>query len=126
MERTLPGVNHGPGLYRDETVDPTFDLVARLRSRRLRWAGHILRLEESSLLRRVVLAEVQRDLDRGAQESGGLLMDALQFDSVEQLVRQASDRVEWREAVWALLPASDPAVKESKKKGVLTAVTDAL
>jgi hypothetical protein len=111
--------------YRDETVDPTFDLVARLRSRRLRWAGHILRLEESSLLRRVVLAEVQRDLDRGAQESGGLLMDALQFDSVEQLVRQASDRVEWREAVWALLPASDPAVKESKKKGDLTAVTDA-
>jgi hypothetical protein len=97
--------------YRDETVDPTFDLVSRLRSRRLRWAGHILRLEESSLLRRVVLAEVQRDLDRGAQESGGLLMDASQFDSVEELLRDAADRKEWRRTVRELLPESDPALK---------------
>jgi hypothetical protein len=99
--------------YRDETVDPTFDLVSRLRSRRLRWAGHILRLEESNLMRRVLLAQVQHDLDRGARESGGLLMDALDFDSAEQLVLQASDREEWRMAVHALLPASDPAVKQT-------------
>jgi hypothetical protein len=101
---------------RDETVDPQFDLVSRLRSRRLRWAGHILRMEEPNLMRRVLLSQVQRDLDRGSQESGGLLMDALDFDSAEQLLLQASDREEWRLAVIALLPASDPAVKKAVKK----------
>jgi hypothetical protein len=93
--------------FRDETVDPTFDIVSRLRSRRLRWAGHILRLEEISLLRRVVLAEVQRDIARGSRESGGLLMDALPFGSVEELVAQAANRKAWRKVVRDLLPESD-------------------
>ena len=88
-------------------MDPTFDIVSRLRSRRLRLAGHILRLEATSLLRRVVLAEVQRDLERDSQESGGLLMDALPFDSVEELAEQAADRKAWRKVVRALLPDLD-------------------
>jgi hypothetical protein len=32
--------------YRDETVEPSFGALSRLRSRRLRWAGQILRAEE--------------------------------------------------------------------------------
>ncbi len=106
--------------FREETVDPSFDLVSRLRSRRLRWAGHILRLEETSLLRRVLLASVQRDLDRGWWEQGGLLEDAPAYSTVEQLLEMAGDRDVWRVAVQELLPQSDPVVaqraREEKKK----------
>jgi hypothetical protein len=106
--------------FRDETVEPTFDLVSRLRSRRLRWAGHILRLEESNLMRKVLLASVELGLESG-REQGGILMDALAFDSVEQLLLLAGDRVGWRDSVIALLPKQDPshpeAQKRKKKKG---------
>ena len=95
---------------RDEYLDPSFDLIARLRSRRLRWAGHILRrrLEETSLIRRVLVATTARDLERGSSEEGGLLADAPAFDTVEELLELAADREGWREVVHALLPASDP------------------
>jgi hypothetical protein len=107
--------------FRDETVTPTFDLVSRLRSRRLRWAGHILRLEESNLMRRVLLASVELGRESG-QEQGGILMDALPFDSVEQLLVLAGDRAGWRDTVVALLPEADPGhpkaqAKKKKKKG---------
>ena len=106
--------------FREETVDPSFDLVSRLRSRRLRWAGHILRLEETSLLRRVLLASAQRDLDKGWWEQGGLLEDAPAYSTVEQLLEMAGDRDVWRVAVQELLPQSDPVVaqraREEKKK----------
>ena len=86
-------------------------MVSRLRSRRLRWAGHILRLEEASLLRRVLLATVQRDLDRGSSEEGGLLADAPAYSTVEELLELAEERTEWGNAVRALLPPSDPREK---------------
>ncbi len=102
---------------RDETVEPGFDLVSRLRSRRLRWAGHILRLEEASLIRRVLLATVQRDLEQGSSEEGGLLADAPAFSIVAELLELAADRAGWQKGVRELLPPSDPTVaKKGKKK----------
>jgi uncharacterized C2H2 Zn-finger protein len=104
-------------LMRNETVEPSFDLVSRLRSRRLRWAGHILRLEEASLKRRVLLATVQRDLEQGNSEEGGLLADAPVYSTVAELLELAADRVGWQKAVRELLPSSDPTVtKKGKKK----------
>ena len=98
-------------------MDPSFDLVARLRSRRLRWAGHILRQKETSLLRRVFLAQLEQELEEGGIRPGGLLMDAPDFESVEQLVELASDREEWRYGVRLLLPGSDPdKIKAGRRK----------
>jgi len=94
---------------RDETVEPSFDLVARLRSRRLRWAGHILRLEEASLIRRMLIATVERDLEAGRRHAGGLLEDAPAFETVAQLLELAEDRKGWRVLVRDLLPDTDPA-----------------
>jgi hypothetical protein len=102
---------------KDETVDPSFDLVSRLRSRRLRWAGHILRLEEDSLLRRVLVATVQRDLELGHSEEGGLLADAPDFVSVQELLDMAGHRVLWRKAVRELLPMSDPTRRQRSSGG---------
>jgi len=101
---------------RDETVDPSFDLIARLRSRRLRWAGQILRLEEVSLSRRMLLAMTERDLQEGSTKAGGLLEDAPAFDSVEQLLEAAEDKKEWRAAAAKLLPPTDPEVAKWKRK----------
>jgi hypothetical protein len=104
--------------HRDETVEPTFDLLGRLRSRRLRWAGHILRLEEASLLRRVLLAQVEDELQgaaaAGARAAGGLLMDAAQYSSVEELLVLARDRKGWQAGVHALLPAGERRKKNKK------------
>jgi exonuclease III len=107
--------------YREETVEPSFDLVARLRSRRLRWAGHILRQEETSLLRRVFVAQLRQALEEGGIRPGSLLMDAPDFETVEQLEEMAGDREAWRYAVRMLLPETDPdrskGRKGKKKKG---------
>ena len=101
--------------YRAETVEPTFDLLGRLRSRRLRWAGHILRLEDASLLRRVLLAQVEEELQGGAAGAGGLLMDAAQYRSVEELLVLARDRKGWQAGVHAVLPAQEPKKKRRRK-----------
>jgi hypothetical protein len=93
--------------FRAETVEPSFDMLGRLRSRRLRWAGHILRSEESNLLRRVLLAQTEQELKAGRSAIGGLLMD-VNFETVEGLLEQAQDRKGWGKAVRGLLP---------KKKG---------
>ena len=103
--------------YREETVDPSFDLVARLRSRRLRWAGHILRQEETSLLRRVFVAQLRQALEEGGIRPGSLLMDAPALETVEQLVEMAGDREAWRDAVRTrmLLPETDPDRSKGRK-----------
>jgi hypothetical protein len=62
-------------------VEPSFDMLGRLRSRRLCWAGHILRSEESNLLRRVLLAQTEQELKAGRSAIGGLLMD-VKFETV--------------------------------------------
>ena len=90
-------------------MKPTFDLPARLRSRRLRWAGYILRSEESNLLRRVLLAQTEQEIRSGTRVTGGLLQDVQHFNSVEELIVMAEDRESWSRAVKGLLP-----VKEKK------------
>jgi hypothetical protein len=48
----------------EQTHAPDFDLVAKLKAR-LRWLGHVLRMPETSLLRRVVLRHGTTDLPEG-------------------------------------------------------------
>ena len=45
---------------------PTFDLIPKLRARRLKWAGQILRLEpEDSLVHQALVATSMHDLAAG-------------------------------------------------------------
>ena len=58
---------------------PTFDLIAKLRARRLKWAGQILRQEpEDSLVRQVLMAAAMHDLAAGNNRRS-LLMDAEEY-----------------------------------------------
>jgi hypothetical protein len=82
---------------RDECVDPTYDIISKVRARRLRWLGHVLRSDEKYIGRRVLLAQVGQWLGSGEPyPEGSILMDAPCHESVEQLVQMAEERDEWR------------------------------
>ena len=75
---------------REEARDPTYNLCLFLRSQRLRFLGHVLRLDPDSMLRKVIVS-------RGYEHHpGDLLMDAPVHDSIEELATIASDRTQWR------------------------------
>ena len=61
--------------YREDAVEPSVDLVALVRSRSLRWLGHVLRAEERYLLKKVVVGYV-KDKTEGGYPAGSILMDS--------------------------------------------------
>ena len=61
---------------RDECRDPTFELVGRLRARRLKWLGEVLQLHSESLVRRVVLHQCELATVSGGYPEGSLFDDA--------------------------------------------------
>ena len=62
----------------------------------------------------MLLAIVQRNLDKSSTEEGGLLADAPAYNTVEELLELAQERSEWGRAVHARLPPSDPREKAKK------------
>ena len=76
---------------REEYKDPTFDLVARTRKRRLDWAKDLLQADSELPSRQIMIASVQ------AEGWGrGLLMDAAVKD-LEEITALARDNVKWNE-----------------------------
>ena len=85
----------------------TFDLVSHLRVSRLRWVGHVLRMDDSRYLKQALLAtfEANRPGSSQTKSSGCLLMDAPKCSSVSELVTLAGvhgDHAEWDRLVHAL------------------------
>jgi hypothetical protein len=72
----------------ERTHAPDFDLVAKLKARQLRWLGHVLRMPETSLLRRVVLRHGTADLPQGM-----IFDDAPEHASLEELEELAGNHV---------------------------------
>ena len=96
LQRRLNGANskllsHFTGktiIEEATTLTTSPDLNKEIRRRRLRWADHILRLDESRMVRRAVAEQLLMG------QQGGLLMDApqgLQLDALTQLAPQKSD-----------------------------------
>ena len=85
--------------WSNETTDPTYDLVAALQSRRTRWLGHILRMDETRLIRQVVIlrgynprtdAQGNRVCNDGIHRDGDIFMCAPEHTDMADLIRQAS------------------------------------
>ena len=74
----------------------SLNLVRRIRMRRHRWLGHILRLGPGSITFQAI--KMQHQL----QEEGNLLMDAPPYTSIKDLAHQAMDRARWRELTHAI------------------------
>jgi hypothetical protein len=79
----------GRAVY-DEIKSPTFDLVPRMLSRRLRWLGHAMRGKEDGLVRRTICGQVEAL--RGSYPEGWVLGEA-----PEDLEERVTDREFWRE-----------------------------
>jgi hypothetical protein len=99
---------------REENRHPTYPLVQKVQQRRLKWVGHILRLEESSLIQQVVLELVKEGVCGSVLPAGSLLMDVPKFSSVWELMEMAGDRQYWNELSNALCPKLPS--HEKKKK----------
>ena len=68
----------------------TLNLVEKIRQRRLRWLGHLLRAGENRLTYCALQAQFQ--MQRCA---GNLLMDAPPFEQLQELSDLAKDRCKW-------------------------------
>ena len=89
----------------DEHKHPPFDLVAKLRARRLGWAGQVLRQDtEQSLVKQVLLALAKHDLEQQNNSKGSLLIDAPGFKTVGGLLELAEDTHGWADEVRKLDP----------------------
>ena len=67
----------------------SINLVRKLRVRRHKWLGHILRGDPSRLIAQAVRTQ------RAMQLKGGLLMDAPQHANLRELTNLAADRATW-------------------------------
>ena len=74
----------------------SLDLIRRIRMRRHRWLGHILRLGPSSIVYQAIMIQDKMQLE------GNLLMDAPPYTNIEDLACQAKDRARWRELTHAI------------------------
>ena len=76
-------------------VEPSVDLVALVRAKRLRWLGHVLRAEESYLLKKVVVRYI-KDKAEGGYPAGSILMESPHHRTAEELLALAQDQESWR------------------------------
>ena len=81
--------------YRDTATNPDHDLVLSIRQRRMRFLGHILRMDTSRLLRRTLVAYVKGG---DSLPTGSLLQDC-DGRTVKQLSKLARDRRQWNQLV---------------------------
>ena len=84
--------------WRETATNPLYNLLLAVRKRRLRFLGHVLRMDNDSLLRRTLLAYTQ-----GGEKipEGSLLADCSNM-SLLQLEAAAQDRTKWRTMVYGL------------------------
>ena len=85
--------------WKETATNPVFNLLLAVRKRRLRFLGHVLRMEKDRLLRRTLIAYIQ-----GGEiiPEGSLLTDCsgMSFAEMEAV---AEDRASWRTMVDGLI-----------------------
>ena len=74
--------------YRDTATNPPYDLVLAIHCRRMRFLGHVLRMDQNRLVRRTLAAYVNGGV--GAPE--GSLLDDCPMKSLDRLTTIARDR----------------------------------
>ena len=78
--------------YRATATNPEYNLVLAIRKRRLRYAGHILRMNPNRLVRRTLCAYV----NGGSSVPDGSLLQDCARGSFDDLASLASDRSLWQ------------------------------
>ena len=96
----------------------TFNIMAWIRARRLKWVGHILRLDDKRLVKQTlkVIFDNRRE--------GDILMDVADGLSWKQLQKQAGDRDGWRARVHVLKDEARRTTAPPKKRKQCTTATN--
>ena len=81
--------------YRDTALNPVYNLLSAIRKRRLRFLGHILRMDTNRLLRQTLFAYLH-DVD---SRPAGSLLHGCDHLPMSELVDMARDRRVWRHFV---------------------------
>ena len=92
----LARITGNPIPYEARPATTSLDLIRRIRMRRHRWVGHILRLGPGSIVFQALRDQSQMNME------GNLLMDVPPHSSITDLARQAKDRARWRELTHAI------------------------
>ena len=88
---------------REETVVvKSFDLVTWIRSRKLQWLGHILRMGRERKLKQTIFEMLK------ALQTGDMMMDAPETNSWRELCTYSCDSDYWRTRVRALRQQDNP------------------
>ena len=84
--------------YHETATQPEFDLVASIKKRRLRFAGHILRMEQTRLLRRTFVTYMNSSDPRPE----GSLLHGCDGMSLDEITKLARNRRKWQRFVNSL------------------------
>ena len=82
----------------ETATNPSIDLILLIRRRRLRYLGHILRMDSNRLIRRTLYAYVHG----GFAVPEGSLLDDCDGMSLDELAVLALDRCGWKQKVDSL------------------------
>ena len=105
------------------TATTSFDIIAWIRARRLKWVGHILRISDKE--DRLIKKAIKHIYDN--QQPGDILMDLPAHRNWKALQAFAGDRDEWRKLVRRLKEKAKRATqtqKKNKKKNRRTECTN--
>ena len=87
--------------YRDECVEPSLDILARAKPRRMKFLGHVLRSDNNYLAKQVLLADGERQMkEMNRYEEGAILSEAPYHRSLKKLQELAQDRPRWKKMAY--------------------------
>ena len=87
--------------HRGECVEPSFDTIARANAKRMRFLGHVLRSDDNYLVKQVLLAYGERQLNEmDRYEEGAILNEAPTHSSLKELEELAQDKSKWKKMVY--------------------------
>ena len=87
----------GRSVY-EETCEPTFNLIDHLRARRIRWVGHVLRLDSARPVKQAIMTM------EPPYTPGSILDDAPPHSTLEELCELAQNKEDWRTNATAISP----------------------
>ena len=81
--------------YRETARNPCYNLLLAIRKRKMRFLGHVLRMDAGRLVRRTLAAYV----NGGSDVPEGSLLQDCEDKNLDELTRLATNRCQWSDKV---------------------------